>query len=597
MKREEISSKYKWKLTDLYSDNHLWEKDFLRLKDEIETLSNFAGTLQDGEKLCKVLSCADVMEERAVKLFAYARMRRDEDNTVDAYQEMTQRITALLTELGAASAFLCPEIVAIGEKTVFTWCDENEKLAEYRQFFHNIFREAKHTLSNREEEILALAGQVTDAGGDVFDMYNNADIRFDVISDASGNKVKLTHGNYSVFLEDEDRSVRKAAFDAMYRPYTEHQNTLAATLASNVKKNCFYATVRRYDSAREMALSEDAISTDVYDNLITTVDENLPKLHEYLRLRKEILGVDELHMYDLYTPLVQSVQRTYTFEEACDLVYRAVEPLGEQYQSDLKTAFENGWIDVMENEGKTPGAYSWGSNSEHPFVLLNFHGTLDDVFTLAHEMGHAMHSFYTNQTQPSVYKNYKIFVAEVASTVNEALLMEYLLKIEQDPTMRAYLLNHKLEACRTTLYRQTMFAEFERGIHKQFESGGGITAQWLMDYYRGLNEKYFAPVCCVDDAIAMEWARIPHFYSDFYVYQYATGYSAAQALCHAILTEGEPAVNRYLAFLAAGNSDYPLNILKNAGVDLEKPQPIQDALDGFASACKLFHETGFGRKM
>ncbi|MBE6915968.1 MAG: oligoendopeptidase F [Ruminococcaceae bacterium] len=597
MRREEISNEYKWKLTDLYADNQLWEEDFSRLKEDISRLAGFAGTLHDGTSLLEALACADATEELAIKLFAYARMRRDEDNTVDVYQEITERITSALTELSAASAFLCPEIVAIGEETVDKWCDENEHLAIYRQFFGNIFREAKHTLSNREEEILALAGQVTDAGGDVFDMYNNADIRFDKISDANGKSVQLTHGNYSVFLENADRAVRKAAFDAMYKPYTEHQNTLAATLSSNVKKNCFYATVRKYESAREMALSEDAISTDVYDNLIATVDENLPKLHEYLRLRKEILGVDELHMYDLYTPIVQNVQRTYTFEEACDLVLSAVAPLGEQYQNDLRSAFASGWIDVMENDGKTPGAYSWGSNSEHPFVLLNFHGTLDDVFTLAHEMGHAMHSFYTNRTQPSVYKNYKIFVAEVASTVNEALLMEYLLKIEQDTEMRAYLLNHKLESCRTTLYRQTMFAEFERGIHAHFENGGGLTAQWMMDYYRSLNEKYFAPICHVDDEIAMEWARIPHFYSDFYVYQYATGYSAAQALCFAILTEGEPAVKRYLAFLASGNSAYPLQLLKTAGVDLTQPEPIRDALEGFSHACRQFRETGFGRKM
>ena len=597
MRRDDIPNKYKWKLTDLYAEDKHWEEDFLRLKEDISNLVNFAGKLIDSTSLLDALACADATEERAIKLFAYARMRRDEDNTVTVYQEMTERITSVLTELGAASAFLCPEIVALGERTVSAWCDADERLAMYRQFFHNIFREAKHTLSNREEEILALAGQVTDAGGDVFDMYNNADILFDKITDASGERVQLTHGNYSVFLEDANRAVRKAAFDAMYKPYIEHRNTLAATLSSNVKKNCFYATVRKYDSAREMALSEDAISTEVYDNLIVTVDENLPKLHAYLRLRKEVLGVDELHMYDLYTPLVQSVNRTYTFEEACDLVCRAVEPLGEQYQSDLKSALKSGWIDVMENDGKTPGAYSWGSNSEHPFVLLNFHGTLDDVFTLAHEMGHAMHSFYTNRTQPSVYKNYKIFVAEVASTVNEALLMEYLLKIEKDDEMRAYLLNHKLEACRTTLYRQTMFAEFEREIHAHFEQGGGLTAQWMMDRYRALNEKYFAPVCHVDDEIAMEWARIPHFYSDFYVYQYATGYSAAQALCHAILTEGEPAVKRYLGFLASGNSDYPLEILKTAGVDLTHPKPIQDALEGFARACQELRETGFGRKM
>lgn len=588
MKRNEVPVEYQWKLTDLYPSDTLWEEDFSCLKDKINAVSAFQGKLTDANTLLDALEAADAVEELALKLFAYARMRRDEDNTRSNYQAMAERITGTMSDLSAACAYLCPEIVSLGETQVNHWCNENNRLSIYRQFFHNIFREAKHTLSKREEEILALAGQMADTGGDVFDMYNNADIRFDEVSDAAGNCVQLTHGNYSVFLEDANREVRKEAFCAMFRPYREHQNTLAATLSGNVKKNCFYATVRKYPSAREMALSEDAISVSVYDNLIATVDANLPKLKEYLRIRKRILGVDELHLYDLYTPLVSGVKRTYTFEEACDLVLNAVEPLGKQYQSDLQTAFRSGWIDVMENEGKTPGAYSWGSNGEHPFVLLNFQGTLDDVFTLAHEMGHAMHSFYTNSTQPSVYKNYKIFVAEVASTVNEALLMEYLLKTEQDADMRAYLLNHKLEACRTTLYRQTMFAEFEREIYARFETGEGLTAQWLMEYYRGLNEKYFAPVCVVDAEIAMEWARIPHFYSDFYVYQYATGYSAAQALCRAILQEGEPAVKRYLKFLSSGSSDYPLALLKAAGVDLSQSKPIQDALDGFADACESF---------
>lgn len=588
MKRNEVPLEYQWKLTDLYSDNALWEEDFARLKESIGVIPSFQGNLTDAKTLRNALETVDAVEELALKLFAYARMRRDEDNTQSIYQAMAERITSVMSDLSAASAYLCPEIISRGEEQVNIWCEEDGVLAVYRQFFHNIFREAKHTLSKREEELLALASQVADTGGDVFDMYNNADIRFGTVHDASGAPVPLTHGNYSLFLEDANRAVRKEAFCAMYRPYYEHQNTLAATLSGNVKKNCFYATARKYSSAREMALGEDAISTSVYDNLIETVDQNLSKLKEYLRIRKRLLGVDELHLYDVYTPLVQNSQRTYTFAEACDLVLNAVKPLGRQYQSDLQMAFRSGWIDVMENEGKTPGAYSWGSNGEHPFVLLNFQGTLDDVFTLAHEMGHAMHSFYTNSTQPSVYKNYKIFVAEVASTVNEALLMEYLLKTEQDTDMRAYLLNHKLEACRTTLYRQTMFAEFEREIYAHFEAGEGLTAQWLMEYYRSLNEKYFAPVCVVDDEIAMEWARIPHFYSDFYVYQYATGYSAAQALCRAILQEGEPAVSAYLKFLSAGSSDYPLELLKAAGVDLSQPKPIQDALDGFAAACQSF---------
>ena len=584
MKRDQIPERYRWKLTDIYETDLLWEQDLKLLQNECEELASVQGKLCDANALLFALRCMDQLDERAIKLFAYARMRRDEDNTVPLYQGMTERVSIVLSDLGAKTSFLTPEIVAIGEDTVKEWCRDCEGLALYRQFFHDIFREAVHTLSKREEEILAMAGQATDAGGDVFDMYNNADIRFDKILDGDGKETQLTHGNYSVFLESADREVRRNAFLAMYCPYLEHQNMLAATLCANVKKNCFYAKVRGYSSAREMALSADAIDLAVYDNLIIATDENLPKLTDYLKLRKTVLGVEQLRMYDLYTPLVSEINRTYTFEEACDLVYASVAPLGRQYQTDLKHAFENGWIDVMENDGKTPGAYSWGSNSEHPFVLLNFHGTLDDVFTLAHEMGHAMHSFYTNNTQPSVYKNYKIFVAEVASTVNEALLMNHLLKIERDPGMRAYLLNHQLEGCRTTLYRQTMFAEFEREIHARYERGEALTAEWLMGYYRELNDKYFADVCTVDEEIAIEWARIPHFYSDFYVYQYATGYSAAQALCHGILSEGEPAVKRYLNFLSSGSSSYPLDLLADAGVDLRTPDPICAALENFDRA-------------
>ena len=580
MVRHEVPERYRWKLTDLYETDAAWEVDFTRLKDEIPGIAALAGTLGSAAGLLHALCAIEAEEELATKLFAYARMRRDEDNANPLYQGMTERAMGVLTAAGAAVSFLYPELVALGAETVNGFMEKQSELRIYAQFFDDVFRAAAHTLSPREEALLAMAGQVLDSASDIYDMYNNADIRFAEVPDEDGKMIRLTHGRYSRLLESRKRTVRESAFRAMYQPYQEHKNTMAATLSANVKKNCFYAKARGYSSALNLCLDAGNIPESVYHSLIDAVDAALPALGEYLKLRQRALGVERLHLFDLYTPIVQTADVSYSFEEACALVREAVKPLGEQYVKDLDAAFASGWIDVMETEGKTPGAYSWGDHSTHPFVLLNFHGTLDDVFTLAHEMGHAMHSFYTNRTQPSVYKEYKIFVAEVASTVNEALLMAHLLRITTDSTLRAYLLNQKLEGCRTTVYRQTMFAAFEREIHAAYERGEALTAERLEELYLGLNTQYFAPHVEIDPEISMEWARIPHFYSDFYVYQYATGYSAAQVLSQRILSgEGTEA---YLKFLSSGSSDYPLALLRDAGVDLTTPDPVAQTLTGFS---------------
>lgn len=583
--RTEIEQKYKWKLEDLYPDNEAWERDLQSGFKQIEALAAYQGVLEQGAKtLLDCLQFCDQLGDTALKVFAYARMRRDEDNRNDTYQSMTDRAAVMSTAVGEATAFVAPEVIRMGEKRIEEFIREEPELAVYRQYFHDILRESAHTLSQEEEKLLASAALIAEAPSDIYDMWSNADIQFGTIEGDDGEKKTLTQGNYISFLESSDREVRKRAFEALYAQYQAYENTLTATLSSNVKANEFYAKARKYDSAIHMSLSADNIALNVYDNLIDTVHQKLPLLKRYLKLRKRILGLDELHMYDLYTPMVAAQRQSVDYEQACETVLEALAPLGEEYTSQVRKALQEGWVDVYENQGKTPGAYSWGSNDAHPYVLLNYQGTLNDVFTLAHELGHAMHSFYTNAEQPSVYKNYRIFVAEVASTVNENLLMEHLIKTcGNDANRKAYLLNHRLEEFRTTLYRQTMFAEFEKQIHRFYEEDQPLTAPLLCECYRKLNEVYFAPEAVIDPEIAYEWARIPHFYSSFYVYQYATGYSAAVALADGILRKRENAVERYLAFLKGGSSAYPLDLLRGAGVDLSTPEPVQKALESFSA--------------
>lgn len=590
-KREDIDQAYKWKLEDIYAEDHIWEEDLKRVKQLSEEIVKYKGHLgESSDKLLQCLSLCDELLSLNDKVFVYARMRRDENNANPVYQAFTDKVMALSTEVYAAVSFITPEIISIGENILKDFIDKNPGLKIYKQAIDGILRQKQHVLPEKEEELLALFSEVAHAPADIFSMYNNADIKFPEITDEDGNKIELTKGRYIKFLESKDRRVREDAFNTLYDTYSKQKNTLATTLVSNVKKNKLFASIRKYGSSLEASLDSDNIAVDVYDKLIETVNNNLNLMHRYLKLRKRALKLDELHMYDLYVPIVEEPKRTIPYEEALDTVTKGLAPLGKEYLDNLENAFGAGWIDVYENQGKTSGAYSWGAYLTHPYVLLNYQGTINDVFTIAHEMGHALHSFYTNKKQPYVYSEYKIFVAEVASTVNESLLMKYLLENARSKGEKAYLLNMNLESFRGTLFRQVMFAEFEKIIHAKAEAGESLTTEDLCAIYYDLNRKYFGDEVVIDKAIEMEWARIPHFYTSFYVYKYATGFSAAASLSRQILNEGNNAVARYIDFLSSGSSDYPLELLKKAGVDLSTPKPVEDAMKLFEKSLNELEE-------
>ncbi len=580
--REDIDLQYKWQLEDIYESNDEWEKDFVRIKELTPVISEYKDRLgESSETLLKVFKLNDELESIIEKVFVYARMRRDEDNTNTTYQALTDRAKSLAVEVSSALSYITPEILSIPEQDLKRFMHEQKELQKYAHFLDELLRQKKHILSKSEEQLLAMSGDISGTARDIFTMLNNADIKFPTIQDEDGNEIEVTKGNYIHFMESSDRRVRKDAFEALYSTYHKQRNTIATALNANVKKNIFYSKVRKYPSVLESSLYADNVPKSVYDNLIDTVHTHLPLMYRYVALRKKVLKLDELHMYDLYTPLVQEMNKKIAYNDALDQVEKALHPMGKDYTDALKTGFESRWIDVYENKGKTGGAYSWGSYLTHPYVLLNYQGTIKDVFTLAHEMGHALHSYYTNKTQPYIYSQYRIFVAEVASTVNESLLMQYLLNNTNNPTEKAYLLNHYLDEFRGTIFRQVMFAEFEKIIHEKAEMGEALTPDKFSQIYHDLNVTYFGSDMVIDSEIDMEWARIPHFYNSFYVYKYATGFSAATSLSKQILEEGQPAVDRYLSFLSGGDSDYPIELLKKAGVDLSTSQPIVDALKVF----------------
>lgn len=580
-KRSEVKKEFTWATEDLYASDELWEKDFEEFKKLPDEIQSYRGHLgESADILCRYLKRNDEVDLLIGKLFSYASRKKDEDTTNPAYQAMEGKLMSASNDISAAYAFATPELVAIPEETYRRFFEENEELRLYQRYIDNILRRKEHTLSEAEERILAASGEIAQVPEDAFSMLNNADLQFPLVSDGEGGQVRLTHGNYIQLMEHKDRAVRKEAFEALYSVYRQFRNTAAMLLSGQVKQLTFYRKQRKYASNLEKALYQNEVPVSVYHNLIKTVHDNMGLMHRYVALRKKALGLDELHMYDLYTPIVGGVDMKIPFEEAKEIVYDALAPMGEDYRSHLKEGFENRWIDVYENVGKRSGAYSSGARI-HPYVLLNYADNLDSVFTLAHEMGHALHSWYSNNTQPIVYANYKIFVAEVASTCNEALLMQHLLKKTTDPKERAYLINHALEGFRSTLYRQTMFAEFEMMINERSERGEALTAEEMSRIYHDLNVLYFGKDIVVDPQIDVEWARIPHFYYNFYVYQYATGYSAAMALSAKILKEGEGAVKDYIRFLSGGSSADPISLLKMAGVDMSTPEPISQALKIF----------------
>ncbi len=581
--RSEMKVEETWRLEDIFSTDEEWEKEFQQIKELIPSMVQYQGKLDiSAESLLEALKVQDELSERLGKLYTYAHMRYDQDTTNSFYQSFDDRVKTLYTQAASAMSYIVPEILGIEESKLEKFLEENEGLQLYKHALEEINQQRPHVLTADKEALLAEVSEVTSSSSNTFGMLNNADLKFPTIKDEKGNEVEITHGRYIQFLESEDRNVRQAAFEAVYKTYGAYKNTFASTLSGTVKKDNFYAKVRNYENARQAALSRNHIPESVYDQLVDTVNENLHLLQRYVALRKKVLDVEELHMYDMYTPLISDAKITVTYEEAEQYVKKGLEVLGEEYSEILQEAFQNRWIDVYENRGKRSGAYSSGAYGTNPYILMNWQDNINNLFTLAHELGHSVHSYYTREAQPYVYGDYSIFVAEVASTCNEALLNHFLLKNTDDEKKRLYLLNNYLEGFRGTVFRQTMFAEFEHVIHQKAQNGEALTPDLLTEIYYGLNKKYFGTEIVIDEQIGLEWARIPHFYYNYYVYQYATGFSAAAALSKQILEEGTPAVDRYInEFLKAGSSNYPIEVLKNAGVDMTSKEPIEEAMKVF----------------
>lgn len=596
-KREEVNREDTWAMEDLFATDEAWEEEFEKLDGLCDTLASYKGTLFDSvERMAEFFETYEKASLMLERIYVYAGQKYHEDTTNSQYQGFSERADALMAKYQESIAFLEPEVLSADEE-VYKEITEGffakipEKEEGYRRFFYEIIRSKEHSLSVEMEELLASGQEALDSASNIFSMFNNADVKFPAIEDENGEKIEVTHGRCLQLLQNKNRKIRKDTFQSLYSVYQSYQNTLAATFGANIKQDIFYARARKYASSLAMKLDKSDIPEEVYHNLITVVHENLPQLHRYMDIRKKALGVDQLHMYDLYVPIVEDDMGKIDYETAKEMVLEGLKPLGDEYQNILKEGFDNRWIDVYENVGKRNGAYSWGAYGTHPYVLLNHQENLSSVFTLAHEMGHAIHSYYSDKNQPIICAGYQIFVAEVASTCNEALLMHNLLKKTQDKGRKAFLLNYYLEQFRTTLFRQTMFAEFEMITHQMAENKEPLPAKKLCEIYHELNVKYFGEQVVVDEENDMEWARIPHFYTSFYVYQYATGYSAAVALSARILKEGEPAVRDYVdKFLCGGGSKDPISLLKGAGVDMSKKEPIQEALNIFADLLNQMEE-------
>lgn len=590
LKRDEISDEYKWNLEDMFASDELWEEEYEQTKELCNKIASYQGKLtESAATLLAYFQDTDEANYHLERIYVYANERYHQDTAVSQYQGYASRADSLMVMAESSSAFAEPEILEVSEETIDAFYKEQPELLKYQRAIDEILRKKAHTLSKEEEKILADAGEIAVGPENIFSMFNNADIRFPAIKDNEGNELPVSHGTFIQLMENKDRNIRKQAFESMYHTYQQFGNTVASIFTSHLKQEHFFAKTKKYDSVRAMHLDQGNIPEGVYDNLIETVHKHLPAMHRYMAERKKLLGVDELHMYDLYTPLIDDYDKKYTYEEAKETVLKGLAPMGEEYLSILKEGLSGGWIDVYENENKRSGAYSWGAYGTHPYVLLNHKDNLNSVFTLAHEMGHAIHTYYSNKTQPITYSGYLIFVAEVASTCNEALLMQYLMKNAADEKERRYLINHQLEEFRTTLFRQTMFAEFEQIVHKKTADGEALTQEALNKIYHDLNVLYYGPDVVVDEEIDYEWMRIPHFYTSFYVYQYATGYSAATAFSKLILEGGQPAVDRYVTnFLCGGCSKDPIELLKNAGVDMSTPEPVDAALQVFEEYLAMF---------
>ncbi|EGP5490740.1 oligoendopeptidase F [Enterococcus faecium] len=581
-KREELPENLTWDLTKIFSSDKEFDEKYLELSEKLKKSEKYKGTLNQGASqfLDAIEFVLSVYRQTEI-IYVYAHLKNDQDTGNTEYQALYARASSLFSKVSEAVSWFEPEILQLSDERIWQYFKEEPKLEVYRHYIQQIVDNRAHVLSADQESLLAGAGEIFEASSDTFAVLNNADLVFPTIEGENGEKVQLSHGVYGQLLESTDRSVREAAFKGLYSVYEQFRNTFASTLSTHIKGHNFKAKVRNYSSAREASLSNNHIPESVYDTLVDVINKHLPLLHRYMELRKRLLEVEKLHMYDLYTPVLGEAPITFTYEEAKEKALEALKPMGEEYMTIVEKAFSERWIDVVENKGKRSGAYSSGSYDTNPYILLNWHDTLDQLFTLVHEMGHSVHSYFTRSSQPYVYGDYSIFLAEIASTTNENILTEYLLETEKDPRVRAYVLNHYLDGFKGTVFRQTQFAEFEHFMHTEDEKGVPLTSEYLSDSYGKLNAKYYGPAVEEDPEIKFEWSRIPHFYYNYYVFQYSTGFSAASALAKRILSQEPDALENYLAYLKAGNSDYPVEVMKKAGVDMTQAAYIEDAMSMF----------------
>jgi oligoendopeptidase F len=581
-KREELPGNLTWDLTKIFSSDQEFDEKYLELSEELKQSEKHKGTLDQGaSQFLNAIEFVLRVYRQTEVIYVYAHLKNDQDTGNTDYQALYARASSLFSKVSEAVSWFEPEILQLSDDQIWQYFKEEPKLEVYRHYIQQIVDNRAHVLSAEQESLLAGAGEIFDASSDTFAVLNNADLVFPTIEGENGEIVQLSHGVYGQLLESTDRRVREAAFKGLYSVYEQFRNTFASTLGTHIKGHNFKAKVRNYSSAREASLSNNHIPESVYDTLVDVVNKHLPLLHRYMELRKRLLEVEKLHMYDLYTPVLGEAPITFTYEEAKEKALEALKPMGEEYMAIVEKAFSERWIDVVENKGKRSGAYSSGSYDTNPYILLNWHDTLDQLFTLVHEMGHSVHSYFTRSNQPYVYGDYSIFLAEIASTTNENILTEYLLETEKDPRVRAYVLNHYLDGFKGTVFRQTQFAEFEHFMHTEDEKGVPLTSEYLSDSYGKLNTKYYGPAVEEDPEIKFEWSRIPHFYYNYYVFQYSTGFSAASALAKKILKQEPEALENYLAYLKAGNSDYPVEVMKKAGVDMTQAAYIEDAMSMF----------------
>lgn len=580
--REDLPDKLTWDLTPIFSSDQEFDKKYEELTEELKNSEHYKGTLGNGATaFLEALEFVLTMYRKVELIYVYSHLKNDQDTTNTTYQALYARAGSLLSKVSEAIAWYEPEVLQLSDEQIWQYFEEEPKLEVYRHYVKQMVDNRAHILSADQEALLAGAGEIFGASSGTFAVLNNADLEFPTITGENGEKIQLSHGVYGQLLESTNREVREAAFKGLYSVYAQFRNTFASTLGTHIKGHNFKAKARRYASAREAALSNNHIPESVYDTLVTVVNKHLPLLHRYMELRKRLLNLDTLHMYDLYTPVLGEAPIKFTYEEAVEKAIESLAPMGEEYLAVVKEAFSNRWIDVVENKGKRSGAYSSGSYDTTPYILMNWHDTLDQLFTLVHEMGHSVHSYFTRSNQPFVYGDYSIFLAEIASTTNENILTEHLLATEEDPRVRAYVLNHYLDGFKGTIFRQTQFAEFEHFMHQEDAKGTPLTSEYLSESYGELNAKYYGPAVEKDPEIKDEWARIPHFYYNYYVYQYSTGFSAASALAKKIWEKEPGALDAYLTYLKAGNSDYPVEVMKKAGVDMTQAAYIEDAMAVF----------------